>query len=802
MLVSLAWLREFVPYDGGVQTLADKLTMLGLEVEEIRHPFAGVAGVVVGHVLTCARHPQADKLSLCTVDAGAEAVFHVVCGAPNVAAGQKVAFAPVGTTLPGGLTLKKAKIRGEESQGMICAEDELALGDSHAGIMVLDPALTPGTPLIQALGLDEVVLDVSITPNRADCLSVLGIAREVGLAFNLPVTLPTFSLKEEGPDAAGMMRIEIPEPEYCAVYQGRVIEGVTVAPSPAWLRYRLTAVGQRPISNIVDVTNYVLFGLGQPLHSFDMDLLEGGVIRVARASAGQKFSTLDGQERTLTADDLLIWDGAKPVGLAGVMGGLNSEVHEGTSRVFLESAVFRPGTIRKTARRLALPSEASYRFERGVDQLNSRFAMDYAAGLIAELGNGALRPGMAVAEPRPWTQPVVRFRPSRAAKLIGVALDDAFCRSTIEGMGCAVDGADATDWQVRVPSNRLDLEREVDLIEEVARVYGMDRVPATLPQVKQTLDGIGGRESEYEFWMRLKYWARGVGLREAVNYSFVGQADLDGLGLPKDGRIPVKNPLSEDQDVLRTALAPGLLNNVRLNMSQGNVRARLFELAHIFEADPTSDTTAREPGRLGLLVYGGRAADAWPATIPAQAEDADYLDLKGIVEHLLGSLGLPAGGYALAGEHTYLEPCVAVSVDGKPLGLLGRVKADIADRYHARKEVWLAELDTDLLADLHAARDVHFASLPKFPPVRRDITLAAPKTLPLGDVLDHVHGLKLPLLESVVLVDVFEPEGSDDRNLTLRLTFRHADKTLKDKEVDKLREKVASSLVQSLSVTI
>ena len=627
----------------------------------------------------------------------------------------------------------------------------------------------------------------------------------MGLAFNLPVTLPPLALAEQGPDAGGMMRIEIPEPDMCPVYQGRVVEGVRVAPSPAWMRYRLHAVGQRAISNIVDVTNYVLFGLGQPLHAFDMDLLEGGVIRVARAAAGQKFSTLDGQERTLTADDLLIWDGAKPVALAGVMGGLNSEVHDGTRRVFLESAVFRPGTIRRTARRLALPSEASYRFERGVDQLNSRFAMDFAAGLIAELGNGVLRPGMAVAAPRPWVQPVVRFRPARAAKLIGVALDDAFCRTTIEGMGCAVDMTDAgdkADWKVSVPSNRLDLEREVDLIEEVARVYGMDRVPATLPQITQSLESIGGRESEYEFWMRVKHWARGVGLREAVNYSFVGQADLDGLGLPKEGRIPVKNPLSEDQDVLRTALAPGLLNNVRHNISQGNARARLFELAHIFLAAAESETTAREPGRLGLLVYGGRSVDAWPTTLPAQAEDAGYLDLKGFVEHLLGALKLPCAEFVLASGHPYLEPAVAVSVAGKPLGSLGRVRADIADRYHARKEVWLAELDTDLLADLHAARDVRFAPLPKFPPVRRDITLAAPKTLPLGDVLAHVRGLTLPLLESVVLVDVFEPEGSDDRNLTLRLTFRHADKTLKDKEVDKEREKVASSLVQGLSVTI
>ncbi|MCK9238943.1 phenylalanine--tRNA ligase subunit beta [Desulfocurvus sp.] len=799
MLLSLNWLREFVPYEGTPEELGHRLTMLGLELEEVIHPFRHLDGVVVGHVLRCERHPEADKLSVCLVDVGRGEPLPIVCGAPNVAQGQKVPVATVGAELPGGLVIKKAKLRGQVSAGMICAEDELGLGKSHAGIMVLDQALTPGTPLADALNLDQVVFDIGVTPNRADCNSVLGLARETALAFGLPLTMPEPRVAESGPDCSAQVPIAIDDPGRCALFQGRVIRGVTVGPAPDWMRWRLIAVGQRPISNIVDVSNYVMFELGHPNHAYDLNLLRGPAIRVGLASEGQRFTTLDGQERLLAATDLLIWDAERPVGLAGVMGGLETEVGDATTDVFLELAVFDPATIRRTARRLGLPSEASYRFERGVDHGLARRSLDRAAALMAECAGGHLAPGLCVAEPAPWRQRTLRLRRARAEKLLGIPLADEFCRATLTGMGCAVDEADPADWRVAVPSHRLDLEREVDLVEELARVHGMDRIPAVLPRVAKSLDAIGQKDTRFDFAMLLKKWARGVGLHEAVNYSFCGQADLDLLGLPAEGRVPVVNPLSEDQNVLRTALAPGLLANVRTNVAHGAARLRLFEYANLFFADAASQTTAREPARLGLLVYGRRRAERWPW--PGEA-DADYADLKGLVEHLLASLGLPAARYALREGHSYLSPCVEASVGGREVGLLGRVAEAVADRYDARREIWLAELDADALRDMYEAQAPGFTPLAKFPPVRRDITVQAPVGMHVQAVLDAIAAMNVDLLENVVMTDLYEPEGGQRRNVTVRLTYRHAQRTLKDKEVDKRHTQVVEGLRKALPVEI
>jgi len=804
MRLSCNWLREFVPYQGAIDVLADKLTMLGLEVEEIIRPFAAIEQVLVGRVLTCEKHPQADTLTLCSVDIGQAAPLAVVCGAPNVAVGQLVPVAPVGATLPNGLSIKKSKIRGAVSEGMICAEDELGLGDDHAGIMVLAPGATPGQRLVDALGLDDVVLDVSITPNRADCLSVLGLAREVGLAFGLPVTLPDIALHEVGALACEAVRVEIPEPSLCPVYQARVIEGVAVGRSPAWLRYRLLAIGQRPLGNVVDVTNYVMMELGQPLHAFDLERIEGAVIRVARATKDCVFTTLDGQARTLDENDLLIWDAVKPVALAGVMGGANSEMQATSTRVLLESAVFKPASVRRTARRLGLPSEASYRFERGVDQPMSLLAMNRAAELIAAHAGGTVRPGVALAEPLPWTPRSLRFRPDRARMVLGIDLDDAFCFATLEALGCTV-ARQPEAWTVSTPSHRLDFEREEDLIEEVGRVYGLDRIPARLPQVKRSLDVAASGYSEYLFSLNIKRWARGLGLREAINYSFVGHKDLDILSEETARRIPVKNPLTDEQSVLRPLLAPGLLQNMRHNIAQGNDRFRLFELAHVFWADASSETTAREPIRLGFLLYGGRFDEGWPW--PQQ--DADYLDIKGLVEHLLGALGLGLPSYRVLENHPWLAPCVEATLDGEPLGLLGRVAPAIADAYHGRKDAWTAELDVDLLARRAASATTVFQALPKFPPVRRDLTFATPGSLQVAQILAAFTQLASPLLERVILADVFVPEALDsaaiaqpERNLTFRLTFRHAERTLKDKEVDKEIEKMVKAMTQALPLKL
>ncbi|WP_207260399.1 phenylalanine--tRNA ligase subunit beta [Desulfovibrio sp. Huiquan2017] len=798
MLVSLNWLREFVPYEGDIQVLGDKLTMLGLELDGITDPFEPVKDIVVGFVAEREPHPESDHLSVCTVDVGGPEALTIVCGAPNVAKGQKVPVALVGTTMPDGMKIKKAKLRGVKSMGMICSERELGFSEDHEGIWVLDDALKVGDKLVDALNLERVVFDFDITPNRADCLSILGFARETALAFDLPLTLPKLNLNEGGGNAAEEVRIVIDDPELCPAYHARIIKGVTTRKAPDWMRFKLLALGQRPISNIVDVTNFIMFELGQPLHSFDLDLIEKATIRVAPATDGMKFTTLDNVERALTANDLLIWDGVKPVALAGVMGGLNSEMGKASTNVLLEAAVFRPGTIRKTARRLSLPSEASYRFERGVDQIMTRFAQDRAAQLIAETSGGTVLSGVASAEPRPWRDRTHGYRHKRCMALLGLDLEPAFAKKVFELEGCAVNDADPDNWSVNSPSHRLDLEREVDLYEEVGRVYGLDRIPAVLPKVSKSLEAEAGIPV-YHFIRRVKEWGRGVGLNEAINYSFTGSDDLDRLHLPEEGRVFIANPLSEEQNVMRTELAPGLLNTLKNNLAQGNNHIRLFEVAKRFVRDETSETETREQNRLGLLLYGPRHAAEWPWP----HGDVDYLDLKGHVEHLLcDALKLEAPVFTVAEEeHPYLEPCVRVAVSGEAIGFMGRVREEMADYYHARKDVWLADFNLDGLREMVAAHRIDFRPLPVFPPSRRDVTVIGPVTLHADAIRETILSAGVDILESVELVAEFVPQGQDaERNLSFRLTYRSPDKTLKDKQVDKEHKKILDALEKNLPI--
>ena len=797
MLLSLQWLREFVPYEGTTQDLADRLTMIGNEVEEIFNPFKELESIVVGHVVECGKHPDADKLSLCKVDAGGE-ILQVVCGAPNVAKDQYIAMAKVGTVLPDGTKLKKSKIRGIESQGMICSERELGLTEDHTGIMVLDGPLTPGQRLIDALNLETEVLDIGVTPNRADCLSVLGLARDTAVAFNLPVNMP-YTILDDIEAVEDRIDIEIPEPEYCPLYMARVIKGVTIKPSPQWMKFRLLSVGLRPISNIVDVTNYVLMELGQPLHAFDKSLLAGGKIRVARASNGMEIVTLDGQTRKLLDSDLLIWDGEKPVALAGVMGGENSEMNDDSTDVVLESAIFRPGTIRKTARRLALPSDASYRFERGVDQMGTHLAMDRAAGLMAELSGGTIAKGYSKNEPIPFKPRTLPFRLDKCNALLGIDLTPEFCKTTFVDMACKVDDADAGNWKVDVPSFRLDLEREVDLYEEAARIYGMDRIPATIPRTSRSDVSEYLADSEYGFLRRIKNWGSGIGLNEAINYSFVGETDLNIANLPEEGRIMIANPLSEDQNVMRPDLIPGLLVAMRNNLAKGNNSLRLFEVAKTFHPDETSDTKTREQNHLALLMTGARYESEWPH----KAQDADYLDVKGVVEHFLEGLKIGPASFVLdEEEHPYLSPCVKVVIGEELIGRIGMVIDDVASEYNAKKPVWVASLNLETVRRMFLAHKIEFKNLHVYPPVRRDMTIVGPKSLSVGEVLENIYDNKSKIFESAELIDMYYPEGQDEsRNLTFRVTYRSGSKTLKDKEVDKQHNHLKGELEKKLGIS-
>lgn len=797
MLLSLNWLREFVPYEGEAEALGARLTMLGLELEDVIRPYDGIKDIVVGHVLTCAPHPQSDHLHVCTVDVGAGEPLAIVCGAPNVAADQKVPVALVGTTMPGGLVIKAAKLRGEPSFGMICSERELGLTEDHSGIMILPEAFRVGEKLVDALNLDREVLEIGITPNRGDCLSVLGLARETALAYGLPLTMPSVYMEEHGADWSKDFGLAVSDADLCPAYRLRLVEGVGIKPSPARIRYRLHAVGVRPISNVVDVTNYILMELGQPLHAFDRAKVAGQRIEISAARQGERIVTLDGQNRVLVPGDLLIRDAEKPVALAGVMGGANSEITDQSHDVLIECAIFKPTTIRRTARRLALSSEASYRYERGVDQPGSVYALERAAGLMAELSGGRVRTGVASVEKKPWVAPSITFRPARCNALLGVVLSTDFCSQTLTKLGCGVsEQGDA--WTVAAPGWRTDLTREADLIEEAGRVYGMDAIPETLPAVNRVPEDFGKPESTYDFLLRIKRWMCGSGLNEAENYSFVGHKDLDWLNLPADNRISILNPLTEEQNVLRNALMAGVLGNVRHNLAHGNQNIRLFEVANTFTADPTSETTAREVPHLALALHGPLREANWPDA----DRDADYPDLRGLVERFLQYLHLASPECVRVESHPYLSPCVEVRVAGEMVGCMGRVRPNLADAFHARKPVWTAELNLAMLRRLHDVSSVRFKPLPVFPTTSRDITVAAPVTLSVSDVTACMAAADIKFLENASLVDVFEPADRAERNLTFRLVFRHPERTLKDSEVDKEREKTVAKLVKELGVRV
>jgi phenylalanyl-tRNA synthetase beta chain len=560
------------------------------------------------------------------------------------------------------------------------------------------------------------------------------------------------------------------------------------------MRFRLLAMGLRPINAIVDVTNYILLELGQPMHAFDLDLLEGRMIRVALASEGMKFVTLDNQERTLSARDLLIWDGSKPIGLAGVMGGLNSEINSKSRNVLLESAVFNPATIRRTARRLGLTSEASYRFERGVDQPGSRLAVDRGASLMAALGNGRVDRGLSASEPVPYRPRAVPFRSERARSFLALPLDDQLCERSLTSLGCAVEQNNGETWTVTPPSYRLDLDREVDLVEEVGRLYGLDRIPPQVPRLTKSLDSTAQQDPTFAFHKRIKAWGQGLGLNETINYSFVSSAELDLFNEPQEGRVAICNPLSEEQNVLRTMLLPGLLQNLRLNQGHGAKSLRLFELAKTFHADPARETATRERNHLALLLYGRRHPESWPFG----DEQVDYQDIKGLIEDLLRHLQVDGSTYTLLENHPSLSPCVEAVSGTHRLGLIGKVRDRQAEEYNAKKPVWVAEFDLDLLMKLNAGTLPCFRSIPVYPPVRRDITAVALPSLHLEEILKGIEAVKPEILESVQLIDIYQPEQGNERNLTFRLTYRHPKKTLKDKEVDKFHQKLATALLEQL----
>jgi phenylalanyl-tRNA synthetase beta chain len=799
MKVTYNWLKEFVDFDLSPEALADVLTMLGLEVEGMEKQGGGMDDVVVARVEEKRQHPNADKLSLCRVNNGSE-VLDVVCGAQNFQQGDTVALAQIGATLPGDFKIKRSRIRGEESCGMLCSEKELGLAEESAGIMVLPQGLTLGTPLFEALGLKDTLLEIGLTPNRADCLSVAGIAREIAAKLGTSVHYPDTAIAEGTEAAAATISVTVKDADLCPRYAARYISGCRIAPSPEWLVNRLKAVGMRSISNVVDVTNLVMMELGHPLHAFDCDRLEGRRIVVRRAGEGELFTTLDDQQRMLSADDLVICDGSRPVALAGVMGGLNSEIADSTTNILLESAWFKPAAIRRTSKRLGLHTESSHRFERGADIGMVPRALDRAASLIAQLSGGTVAQGIVDEYPTAVTPSAITLRPERVGSLLGIEVPAKEIVDILQRLECGVSETAEGTLEVVPPTYRIDIEREIDLVEEVARMKGFDAIPATMPIARVVSDLPSLQQ-------RMERSVRDIlvnhGLNEIINFSFTSPDAADKLLLPADDTrrtaIRLANPLVAEQSVMRTSLLPGVLEVVARNTSFRTMDLKLFEIRRRYL--PTAEEMPHEPLCIAGALTGSRGATSWSST----REAVDFYDVKGIIENLLELLHIRSVSWVADVPEPYYHPGKSCSVMAgrERIGTFGEIHPTVQTNFGIEKPVYAFELDFEKLVTLsHQKRTISAPS--RFPDSTRDIAMLAADDVQAERIVSCVNGIKAREIEQVEIFDLYRGAGIQEgfKSIAIRIRYRSYERTLTDDEIGVIHARVIAALVSKLNVSI
>jgi len=799
MNVTYNWLKEYVDFDLTPEQLADVLTMLGLEVDAMEKQGCGLDDVVVARVEEKKQHPNADKLSLCRVNNGTE-VFDVVCGAQNFKQGDTVALAQIGATLPGDFKIKRSKIRGEESCGMLCSEKELGLAEESAGIMVLPAEFTLGTPVFEALGLKDTLLEIGLTPNRADCLSVVGIAREIAAKLCSSVRYPDAAIVEGDKAASESISVTIQDTDLCPRYAARYITGCRIAPSPDWLVKRLSAVGMRSINNVVDVTNLVMMELGHPLHAFDCDQLNGNRIVVRRAGEGELFTTLDDQQRTLTADDLVICDAAQPVALAGVMGGLNSEITDSTTNILLESAWFKPAAIRRTSKRLGLHTESSHRFERGTDIGMVPMALDRAASLIASLSGGTVARGVVDAYPTPVVPDTIVMRPERAGALLGIELTSPEVADILVRLKCTVSETPAGTLEVVPPSYRIDLEREIDLIEEVARLKGFDAIPATMPIARVVSD----RPTLHQRMERtVRDLLVGHGMNEIINFSFTSADAADKLLLKEDDvrrtAIKLANPLVAEQAVMRTTLLPGVLEVVARNTSFRTMDLKLFEIRRRYM--PTAEEMPHEALCIAGALTGARDGSGWDCS----RDDVDFYDAKGVVENLLELVGVRGVRWVADAPETYYHPgkSCSILVGRERIGTVGEIHPVVQENFELEKPVYAFEIDFEKLLKFSGSKK-SITAPSRFPDSSRDVALLAPDNLAADSILECIQALKAREIEQVEIFDVYRGVGIQEgfKSIAIRLRYRSYERTLTDDEISGIHSKVVATLTNKLNLSV
>ena len=796
MNVTLNWLKNYIDFELSPIELADRLTMLGVEVESVNQLGAELEGVVVGSVESIKPHPNADKLVLCQVDIGETEELQIVCGAPNVREGMLAPVATIGATLPIGLTIKRAKLRGETSHGMLCSEKELGLSEDASGLMELPTDIPLGTSISAALGLDDVVFELEITPNRPDCLSLIGVAREIRAETGNALKLPQVDFNEDATDIREITSVTIEAPDLCPRYAARVIRGVKVGQSPAWLQQRLESVGVGVINNIVDITNFVLMEYGQPLHAFDYHKLAENRIVVRRAAVGENITTLDEIDRELISDMLVIADAEKPVALAGVMGGYDSEITETTADVLLESAYFDPSSIRATAKALGISTEASYRFERGADIGAVLVALDRAAQLIAELAGGTICKG--VVDVYPGQQPLteIQLRPERVNFILGTTLDTSEMVQILSDLGFDVK-ANGENYQVTVPTFRSDVTREIDLIEEIARVYGYDNIPTTLPKGDIP---VPAPNPSTEVRKHIKHFLLAAGMMEAINYSFCDPNCFDKIRFaanhPLRDALKLQNPLSPEMSVLRTTLLPSLLENAQHNRNHQIDTIALFEIGSVF----IRNGAEKEPERVtGILA--GRVGDG---VYSNPYREPDFYDIKGLVEGILEVCGIVDYTLQKTDAPTFHPGRnAAVLSRNRQIGIFGEAHPEVLENYDLPYKAYLFDFDMEALVDA-AIFAKRFEPISVYPKVERDLAIVVDKAVLSDMPTGLIYATGGELVESVRLFDVYEgeqvPEGK--KSLAYAITYHSATETLTDKAVNALHDKVVKRLNQELGAEL
>lgn len=797
MKVSLNWLKEFVGIDLGVDELAHRLTMLGLEIESVERPGAEITKVVIGKILDIKPHPDADKLVVCQTDTGEANPLQIVCGAKNMKAGDLVPTAVLGATLPGGFEIGKRKMRGIESQGMMCSARELGLGKDHEGLLILPPDLPIGADAIPLLGLDDVIFEIEVTPNRGDWAGMIGVARELAAYFRRPLRLPEASVSESGTDAKSLTSVTIDASDLCARYIGRVATDIKPARTPLWMAQRLIHAGQRLVNPVVDITNYVLLETGHPLHAFDYDKLTEHRIVVRRARAGETIKTIDGEVRTLRDDMLVIADSKDPIAIAGVMGGLDSEVGDSTTRIILESAWFEPSSVRKTARTLAMNSEASQRFQRGADIEMAEFAANHAARLIGEITGATIARGALDEYPRTRVDRTVSLRFARTNALLGTAISGNDQCSILNRLDFITNKTGGDTAEFRVPSWRHDVTREADLIEEIARLYGYENIPDTVPRVRKTDTVFAPQEVATR---KLRRFLASIGLTEhmGLTFSSMDETRKSGVSIEESNVVRLQNPLAETSSIMRVSLIPTLLELASLNLRRGVTQIKAFELGHVYHG-VKGQAQPNERARLGLVLSGLRESQHWGrARLPL-----DIYDLKGVLESVFDNVGVDVSYKREDYSEFDAGYSGTAAFGGNDIARFGRVASSVAKAFDLSQEVYIAEVDLDAL--LSKTADARTFEAPStFPPSLRDIAVVLDAAVPGLAVAEAAKEAGGKLLRAVDLFDVYtgKPIPAGKKSIALSLVFQSNEKTLTDKDTQKAWDNILKALEQKFGATL